>query len=830
MVNPHLDKMNPLISRLINDLWRKLDFVMEQDLYYQYFPAILFTLILRRENLLKNVPYDIRENIVSENLVYLFDNNEIEKFTKHNSFKLNLEWLYRDIPSYEWDKYIEAFISLEDDLLLKNFTLIFDGLIIKFVDILPVTYKTNFCSSEITDLIIRLADSKENAKIYSPYVGFTALSASLDNFQLLVNHEDDTTLFNLCILRYIAYNRRLDSSVFISSNPLTNWNPTADSFDLILSLPPFVNKLKEHLKGHFVNEYHNFEQFIIEQGIGALNPKGRLIIVVPQNFLYSQTGSEHLRAHWLIGEDLLDTVISIPGGLYHSHRIPSAIIVIDKNKRNKGLVRFIDGNKFIIQADKNHSYFDSPRLLSHIEANLESDSLKYVSNRVIAENSYRIDIPIYFQKSVDGVILSEVVSQIFSKRKTKSRTGKLVRIRDLKNDIIDYQLLDDQLENAEISSSAQEISESCLLLATRWNSLKPTFFKYTGLPIYVSNDITALIVDESKIDIAYLINELYEDYVIDQVEAFKTGSYVPYLKISDLLRVKIKLPSLPDQQKAKIAGVHQEYLKSKLKEEGYQIIMSNLKREIVENYRIKKHNIMQHLNSVKSSADVLFKIMKENNGFLDSKYIINPNIGSTVESRFISLIDSLHDAMFYVDKINDDIAFDDNIEELPIQDLLEYCVEKGRNDDFFSIEIEMSELTGYSESDNTFFEPYINFSRKDFLQLYHNILENAIRHGFTDKNRKYKFRIEGSFRGNPGKAVISFMNNGNQFPKGMAQRYCLKGEKAGPYANKGLGTWIACEIAKHYSAELQAYDLPEDEFPVRIDLNVENIFFLKEDK
>ena len=83
MVNPHLDKMNPLISRLINDLWRKLDFVMEQDLYYQYFPAILFTLILRRENLLKNVPYDIRENIVSENLVYLFDNNEIEKFIKY---------------------------------------------------------------------------------------------------------------------------------------------------------------------------------------------------------------------------------------------------------------------------------------------------------------------------------------------------------------------------------------------------------------------------------------------------------------------------------------------------------------------------------------------------------------------------------------------------------------------------------------------------------------------------------------------------------------------------------------------------------------------------
>lgn len=829
MVNPHADKMNPLVSKLINDLWRKLDFVMEQDLYYQYFPAILFTLILRRENLLKNVPYDIRENIVSENLVHFFDKSEIEKFTKHNSFKLYLEWFYRDIPSYEWDKYIDAFISLEDDLLLKNFTLIFDGLIIKFVDILPATYKTNFYSSEITDLILRLADSTENTKIYSPYLGFTALSASLDKFQSLVNHEDDATLFNICILRYIAYNRRLDNSVFISSNPITNWNPTADSFDLILSLPPFVNKLKEHIKGNFVNEYHNCEQFIIEKGISVLNPKGRLILVVPQNFLFSQAGSEHIRAHWLIGEDLLDTVISIPGGLYRSSGTPSAILVIDKNKRSKGFVRFIDGNKFIIQTDKNHSYFDSSRFLSHIDANIESDSLKSISNRVIAENTYRIDIPIYFQKSIDGVVLSEVVSQIFSKRKTKSKTGKLVRIRDLKNDIIDYQLSDDQLENVEISSSAQEISESCLLLATRWNSLKPTFFKYAGLPIYVSNDITALRVDESKIDIAYLINEFSEDYVRDQVEAFKTGIYVPYLKISDLLRVKIKLPLL-DQQKAKIAGVHQEYLKSKLKEEGYQILIDNLKKDFVENYRIKKHNIMQHLNSVKSSADVLFKIMNENNGFLDSKYIINANIGSTVERRFISLIDSLHDAMFYVDKINDDIAFDDHIEVLPIQDLLEYCVEKGRNDDFFSIEIEMSELTLYSESDNTFFEPYISFSRKDFLQLYNNILENAIRHGFTDKNRKYKFRIEAGFRGNPGKAVISFMNNGRPFPKGMAERYCLKGEKAGPYANKGLGTWIACEIAKHYSAELQAYDLPEDEFPVRIDLNIDNIFFMKEDK
>jgi sensor histidine kinase regulating citrate/malate metabolism len=110
--------------------------------------------------------------------------------------------------------------------------------------------------------------------------------------------------------------------------------------------------------------------------------------------------------------------------------------------------------------------------------------------------------------------------------------------------------------------------------------------------------------------------------------------------------------------------------------------------------------------------------------------------------------------------------------------------------------------------------------------MFNNIFENAVRHGFTDKTKKYKFLIEVRFDTELSKTVISFSNNGNPFPKGMAERYCLKGEKAGPNAKRGYGTWVTCEIAKHFYGKIVAHDHKGAEFPVRIDLIINNLILI----
>lgn len=60
-----------------------------------------------------------------------------------------------------------------------------------------------------------------------------------------------------------------------------------------------------------------------------------------------------------------------------------------------------------------------------------------------------------------------------------------MRIRDLKDDKVDFNLDISIVEVTELRRpDIQQISESCLLLAMRWKTLKPTLFQFKDEPIY----------------------------------------------------------------------------------------------------------------------------------------------------------------------------------------------------------------------------------------------------------------------------------------------------------------------------------------------------------
>jgi hypothetical protein len=340
--------------------------------------------------------------------------------------------------------------------------------------------------------------------------------------------------------------------------------------------------------------------------------------------------------------------------------------------------------------------------------------------------------------------------------------------------------------------------------------------------LYPTNDIAAFTVRNNLIDLDYLILELDKEYVIDQIELSNRGTTLPYLTKDRLLSIVIKVPSLLEQQKTNAKLVKEEIVKSKLKELGLEEQFTQLKKEQIEDLSLKKHNIMQHLNNVQSSIDSLSIFMKTNNGLLDAKSIIYPKLGTTVQKRFELLAESLKEAIYFVDNITNEINFQ-KAEYFNASEVINSCIEKGiQNDQLFEISPFIDEES-FSNGEN-YIVPMIKFSKSDFEELYNNILQNAILHGFADTSRKYKFAIKLKFDQEINKIVISFSNNGKPFPKGMAERYQIKGEKAGLTANKGIGSWKVYEIAKHFGAEINVQDLAEEEFPVKIDLllNIEN--------
>jgi signal transduction histidine kinase len=101
---------------------------------------------------------------------------------------------------------------------------------------------------------------------------------------------------------------------------------------------------------------------------------------------------------------------------------------------------------------------------------------------------------------------------------------------------------------------------------------------------------------------------------------------------------------------------------------------------------------------------------------------------------------------------------------------------------------------------------FVNIAAIDFQRIVTNVIENARRHGFTDKARDdYYIGIELSYNSERGMYQIDFTNNGNPLPDGMTKsRFGIRGEKAGLTAGTGSGGYIVKSIVNHYGGD---YDI-----------------------
>jgi sensor histidine kinase regulating citrate/malate metabolism len=106
----------------------------------------------------------------------------------------------------------------------------------------------------------------------------------------------------------------------------------------------------------------------------------------------------------------------------------------------------------------------------------------------------------------------------------------------------------------------------------------------------------------------------------------------------------------------------------------------------------------------------------------------------------------------------------------------------------------------------------ISFSKKDLKELLNNVVENAVRHGFTDKDKFYKIIVD--IRIDDDMVILTIKNNGNPFPRNISNQLGVKGKKAGKNANQGIGAWKIIQSIKHFGQDYEIIDEPENEFPV----------------
>ena len=292
---------------------------------------------------------------------------------------------------------------------------------------------------------------------------------------------------------------------------------------------------------------------LIERGKTKLSDAGRMFIIVSGSFLTTQEFSRQIR-NKLVQEDILEMVIALPSFLQASSAIKMALLVVNKDKVNKNYVDFVDGSSFFKKISSRKVILDKENLLKVISEKTP-EYVKTVTNINVVMNDLSLDPARYIvlSDSIKGQVLSSVSQFEKGSRNYSEAKGKVIRVQNLEKDFaIDSLNLENIHYNPVNQNTYRKIDFSCILISVRYENLKPTFFNYTGTPIFISADMAALRINEDLISPLFLINELHSNNVQKQLMVFRYG-VISSIREKDLMSIKINVPTLQEQS-ATIAG------------------------------------------------------------------------------------------------------------------------------------------------------------------------------------------------------------------------------------------------------------------------------------
>ncbi|WP_291060099.1 MULTISPECIES: type I restriction-modification system subunit M [unclassified Empedobacter] len=286
-----------------------------------------------------------------------------------------------------------------------------------------------FTPQNVSKLIAQLAMHKQTTvnKIYDPAAGSGSLllqaKKHFDNHIIedgFFGQEINHTTYNLARMNMFLHNVNYDKFNIQLGDTLTDPHFIDDKpFDAIVSNPPYsipwvgsddptlINDDRFAPAGVLAPKSKADFAFVLH-ALNYLSSKGRAAIVCFPGIFY-RGGAEQKIRKYLIKENFVETVISLPANLFFGTSIGVNILVLSKHK-SEYKTQFIDatGEDFYKKVTNNNMLEDV-----HIEKIMQlfdaKENVKHVAvtieNKIIEENDYNLSVSSY----VEAVDTREVI-------------------------------------------------------------------------------------------------------------------------------------------------------------------------------------------------------------------------------------------------------------------------------------------------------------------------------------------------------------------------------------------------------------------------------------
>ncbi|QNR07785.1 N-6 DNA methylase [Macrococcoides canis] len=185
---------------------------------------------------------------------------------------------------------------------------------------------------------------------------------------------------------------------------ITITNTTPRQFDALVSNPPYSLKWDD-------KKLQDDDRFVwyptapkskadyafVLHGLSKLKDNGTMAFVLPHGVLFRGSNEGKIRQQ-LIEENLLDTVIGMPGDMFFNTSIPTVILVFKKNRENKNVL-FIDASRDTQKNKQKYNYLTDDQIekvLVTYKHRMEVSKYSHVADiEEIKQNDFNLNIPRY---------------------------------------------------------------------------------------------------------------------------------------------------------------------------------------------------------------------------------------------------------------------------------------------------------------------------------------------------------------------------------------------------------------------------------------------------
>jgi type I restriction enzyme M protein len=321
---------------------------------------------------LKHLKHDIGA-MLDKAIAAIEDENDALAGVLKNNIIFNATKGRTKIPDQKWKDLLDHFNQPKFVLVNDNFEFpdllgaAYEYLIKFFADSAGKKGGEFYTPSEVVRLLVQLTKPQAGNTVYDPTAGsggfliqahqYVEEQGQDPNNLALYGQDSNGTVWSICVMNMILHN----ITQFTIENGDTLEIPMIldpalllpRKFDRVLANPPFS---QNYNRAALTNTYR-FREYCPEGGkkadlmfvqhmIASLKPDGHMATIMPHGVLF-RGGKEKLIREFLIQDDLIEAIISLPPGLFYGTGIPACVLVVNKSKPDefKDKVLFINADR-----------------------------------------------------------------------------------------------------------------------------------------------------------------------------------------------------------------------------------------------------------------------------------------------------------------------------------------------------------------------------------------------------------------------------------------------------------------------------------------------------